>query len=179
MAIKTLIKFKTLHWKVTVRIFKIFNIIFLGPPIIKRIRLMMPNPRLGKEYSLTHDSSLPTPSSIQFVSNLNESIHQNSNANNQQVMSSNIEILSRQFSSIMSNYVPSRKTVDKLFRLIQSIPLNGHIYLSDFLNNIAYVSRPNEESRMQMLEELQESGIIRYSAVKRNSFKIKKGPQFL
>lgn len=80
---------------------------------------MMPQPRLGQEYSPTHDSSLPAPSSIQFVSNLNESIHHNSNANNQQVMSRNIETLSRQFSSIMLNYVPSRKTVDKPFRLIQ------------------------------------------------------------
>jgi hypothetical protein len=70
---------------------------------------MMPQHRLGQDYSPTHDSSLPTPSSIRFVSNLNESIHHNSNANNQQIMSSNIETLSRQFSSIMSNYVRQEK----------------------------------------------------------------------
>ena len=78
----------------------------------------------------------------------------------------------------MSNYVTSRKTISKLFAKIRSLPEGGHIFLNEIINDIAYVKRPDEESRMRMLEELQESGIIRFTAVKKNSIKIQKGSQF-
>jgi len=153
----------------------------------KRIRLVLTNnanfpetplissfPPVSNQYL----EEFPVPSSpSEPVSPPNITLNTN-NINPQRILGVNIDHIEEVFFSIMSNYVTSRKTISKLFAKIRSLPEGGHIFLNEIINDIAYVKRPDEESRMRMLEELQESGIIRFTAVKKNSIKIQKGSQF-
>ena len=83
------------------------------------------------------------------------------------------------FTTIMSRYKTSIKSINLLFSKIQSLPTNGFILLNNLLKSVNASNRPVALERAQMIEELLEAGIIIISkGVNKNSIKVQKGPSF-
>ena len=91
---------------------------------------------------------------------------------------SEIESMWQIFLNLTENYINSRKTVLNMFSKIQSLPDNGSISLNELIVSMSSSSRPNNERKLEMMEELRDAGIINFRSPKKNSFIITKGSIF-
>ena len=116
---------------------------------------------------------------VNATNTVNTAANPNSNAN---VNSLNVELspILASFTTIMSRYITSNKSINLLFSKIQSLDSDEFILLNNLLKSVNASIRPVTLERAQMVEELREAGIIIISTgASKNSIKIKKGPRFI
>ena len=83
------------------------------------------------------------------------------------------------FKTIMSRYLNSDIVINSLFQKIASIPDGEFILFNKLIRTINTSLRPSANIRQQIIEELHEAGIIKFSTGLRNtSIKIEKGALF-
>ena len=114
--------------------------------------------------------------------NANNTVNTENLNSNTTVNSLNVELspILASFTTIMSRYITSNKSINLLFSKIQSLDSDEFILLNNLLKSVNASIRPVTLERAQMVEELREAGIIIISTgASKNSIKIKKGPRFI
>lgn len=117
--------------------------------------------------------NVPQPRPLSQPSSLTNSAAELSIPRNNSEISSLREI----FTSIMSRYLRSHRTMNTLFGKLQSIPDGQYILLNDLMRAVTTNERPGHEVRIQIVQNLQDARLITFTTI-RNSTRIQKGHLF-
>ena len=80
--------------------------------------------------------------------------------------------------AILSKYFTSASSLAVIISKIESLSIVGSLQFNDLITSITPSARPNQEVRLQIIRELRESGIVTFTEIRKNSFKLQKGPNF-
>lgn len=80
--------------------------------------------------------------------------------------------------SIISKYILSPKTIENIISKIERLNVEDVIVFNDIMKNLSNGSRLNEVQKRSLIDELRSSGIVIVTETKKNSFKLKRGPNF-